>query len=304
MAWTGWMRFYNFIDSIYEGSIFRPPSEANSLILQATIGCSHNRCTFCGTYREKSFRIKSFDELKRDVEIVLPYYQNIDRIFLADGNALVIPTPELIKVLKFLYGKFSRLKRVGSYACPGDLLKKSVIELKQLRKAGLRIIYLGLESGSDKILKSVRKGALSKHMINGAKKVKEAGIKLSIIMILGLGGKTDSEEHARESARVINAMDPDYVGALTLMVVEGTEIAQLLKKGEFELLEPYEIFQELRILIENLDVTNTVFRANHASNYIPVGGTFPQDKSQILKKLDKILASNDVSFKPEWLRAL
>jgi radical SAM superfamily enzyme YgiQ (UPF0313 family) len=298
------MRFFNFIDTIYEGSIFRPPSEANSLILQATIGCSHNRCTFCGTYREKSFRIKSFDELKRDVEIVFPHYRDIDRIFLADGNALIIPNPELLKILRFLYDKFSSLKRVGSYACPGDLLKKSVAELEQLRKAGLGIIYIGLESGSDKILKSVRKGALSKHMIEGAKKVKEAGIELSVIMILGLGGKTDSEEHARESARVINAMDPEYVGALTLMVVDGTEIAQLVKKGKFELLEPYEIFQELRILIENLKVTNTIFRANHASNYIPVGGTLPQDKPRILKKLDKILASNDVSFKPEWLRAL
>lgn len=298
------MRFYNLIDSIYEGSIFRPPSEANSLILQVTIGCSHNKCTFCGTYREKTFRIKSFDEIKSDIKVVYPYYKDIDRIFLADGNALIISLPELLKILNYLYDKFPKLQRVGTYACPSDLLKKSEDELKKLQKAGLGIIYLGLESGSDKLLKKVRKGALAKHMIEGVKKVKAAGIIISVIMILGLGGKADSEEHAKESARVLNEMDPDYIGALTLMVVDGTEIAADVKAGKLELLEPRDVFQELKILLENLEVTNCVFRANHASNYIPVGGTFPDDKKTILKKLDRILATEDISFKAEWLRAL
>ena len=298
------MRFYDLIDSIYEGRIFRPPSEAYSLILQVTIGCSHNRCTFCGTYREKTFRIKSFDQIKKDIEVVLPYYKDIDKIFLADGNALIIPTDELIKILKLLYDTFPKLTRVGTYACPGDLLKKTDSELNQLKEAGLGIIYIGLESGSDKILKRVRKGALSKHLIEGAKKVKAAGIKLSVIMILGLGGKADSEEHAMESGRVLSAMDPDYIGALTLMVVPGTEIATEVKSGKMELLEPKDVFQELRILIKNINCTSCVFRANHASNYIPVGGTFPQDKEKILKKLNRILATDDVSFKPEYLRAL
>jgi radical SAM superfamily enzyme YgiQ (UPF0313 family) len=299
-----WMRYYNLINSIYEGSVFRPPSEANSLILQATIGCSHNRCTFCGTFREKEFRVKDFEKLKADVELVYPYYKDIDRIFLADGNALIIPTPELLKILKFLYGKFPKLERVGTYACPSDLLKKSKDELKILYKAGLGIIYLGLESGSDKLLKKVRKGALAKHMIEGVKKVKAAGITISVIMILGLGGKSDSEEHAKESARVLSEMDPDYIGALTLMVQEGTEVYDAVQAGELELLEPRDVFQELKILIENLEVTHCVFRANHASNYIPVGGTFPDDKKTILKKLDRILAAENISFKAEWLRAL
>ena len=298
------MRFYNYIDSIYEGSIFRPPSEAYSLILQATIGCSHNRCTFCGTFREKDFRIKSFDEIKSDVEVVYPYYKDIDRIFLADGNALIIPTPDLLKILNLLYDTFPKLTRVGAYASPSDLLRKSVDELKQLREAGLGIIYIGLESGSDKILKRVRKGALSKHMIQGVKKVKAAGIKISVIMILGLGGKKDSEEHAKESAKVLNAMDPDYIGALTLMVVEGTEIYDTVEAGDLKVLEPRDVFKELQVLIKDLELTNCIFRANHASNYIPVGGTFPQDKKRILKKLDNILATDEVSFKPEYLRAL
>ena len=298
------MRFYNYIDSIYEGSVFRPPSEAYSLILQATIGCKHNKCTFCGTYREKEFRIKSIEQLKNDVEIVYPYYKNIDKIFLADGNALTIPTPDLLTILKFLYGKFKNLERVGTYACPGDVLKKSVHELRQLKEAGLGIIYIGLESGSDKILKQVRKGALSKHMIEAAKKVKETGILLSVIMILGLGGKSDSMEHARESGRVLSAMDPNYIGALTLMVVKGTAVYDEVQAGVRELLEPRDVFAELRILIQNINVTHAIFRANHASNYIPIGGTLPEDKDNILEKLDKILASDEVSFKPEYLRAL
>ncbi|MCK5561097.1 MAG: radical SAM protein [Thermoplasmata archaeon] len=298
------MRFYNLIDSIYEGSIFRPPSEANSLILQITIGCSHNKCTFCGTYREKTFRIKSYEDIKADVEVVYPYYKDIDKIFLADGNALIIPTPELLKILKLLYDTFPRLQRVGTYACPSDLLKKPVDELKQLRKAGLGIIYLGLESGSDQILKRVRKGALSKHMLEGVKKVKAAGMKISVIMILGLGGKAHSKEHAEQTGKVLSAMDPDYIGALTLMVVTGTEVHAEVESGKLELLEPRDVFSELQVLIKNLNVTNCIFRANHASNYIPVGGTFPEDKESILKKLDRILAADEVSFKPEYLRAL
>ena len=161
-----------------------------------------------------------------------------------------------------------------------------------------------MESGSDKILKHIKKGALSKHMIQGAKKVKEARIKLSVIMILGLGGKAGSKEHAVESARVLSAMDPDYIGALTLMVVKGTEVYNEVNSGKLEILEPRDVFLELHTLIQNIDVTNATFRANHASNYIPVGGTLPDDKPKIIKKLDKILAADEISFKPEYLRAL
>jgi radical SAM superfamily enzyme YgiQ (UPF0313 family) len=292
------------IHNIYEGSVFRPPSEARSLILQATIGCSHNKCTFCITFQDKDFRIKEFEAIKRDVEAVLPYYKNAKRIFLADGNALVIPTNDLLKILNLLTNNFPNLERVGIYASPQDIRKKSVEELKLLREAGLGIIYIGLESGSDMILKKVKKGALSKQMIQAADLVKESKITLSVIFILGLGGTKHSKEHAQKTAEILSKMDPDYIGALTLMVVKGTPVYEEVKKGELEILNPREVFEELKILIENLNLTNCVFRANHASNYLPVGGTFPKDKEMILGRIEKILRQKDVSFKPEWLRAL
>jgi radical SAM superfamily enzyme YgiQ (UPF0313 family) len=289
---------------IYEGAVFRPPSEARSLILQATIGCSHNKCTFCVTYLDKEFRIKSFDEIKTDVETVLPYYKDAKRIFLADGNALIMPTEDIIKILSLLRDSFPKLERVGIYACPQDILRRSVSELKEIKNQGLGIIYIGLESGSDTILKKIKKGVKSKHMIQAAKRVKEAEITLSVIFILGLGGRQNTKEHAQETAKVLSEMDPDYIGALTLMVIKGTEIYIEMKEGKLKLLEPRGVFEELRILIENLNLSNCVFRANHASNYLPVGGTFPADKKDILQRIDRILEKEDVSFKPEWLRAL
>ncbi len=289
---------------IYEGSVFRPPSEARSLILQATIGCSHNKCTFCITYRDKEFRIKSFEDIKNDVETVLPYYGDTKRIFLADGNSLIIPTDDLQKILRLLRESFPKLERIGIYGCPQDILKQSVSELKTLRDSGLGIIYLGLESGSDMILKRVRKGVSSKRMIEAANRVKEADITLSVIFILGLGGKEHSKEHATETATVLSKMDPDYIGALTLMVIKGTEIYDEVKNGKLEPLEPREVFVEVRSLVEGLNLSNCVFRANHASNYLPIGGTLPDDKQEILDKIERILQMEDVSFKPEWLRAL
>jgi radical SAM superfamily enzyme YgiQ (UPF0313 family) len=295
---------FDRVYQIYEGSVFRPPSEARSLILQATIGCSHNKCTFCITYRDKEFRIKSYEEVKNDVEMVLPNYKDTKRIFLADGNALIIPTDGLKKILSLLKESFPNLERIGIYGCPQDILKKSVSELKTLKDAGLGIIYLGLESGSDMILRKVKKGVASKRMIEAANRVKEVGITLSVIFILGLGGKEHSKEHAVETAKVLSEMDPDYIGALTLMVIKGTEIYDEVNSGKLEILEPREVFEEVRILVENLELSNCVFRANHASNYLPIGGTLPDDKQEILDKIERILQKDDVSFKPEWLRAL
>lgn len=295
---------FHGVNRIYEGAVFRPPSEARSLILQATIGCSHNKCTFCVNYLDKKFRIKSFEEIESDVNAVLPYYKNAKRIFLADGNALIVPTESLAKILRMLREKFPKFERVGIYACPQDVLKKPVSELVELKKEGLGIIYIGLESGSDIILKKIKKGVRSKHMIQAAKRVKEAGLTLSVIFILGLGGRESTKEHALETAKVLSQMDPHYIGALTLMVIPGTEIYHEVKEGKLDLLKPREVFEELRIVIENLNLTNCIFRANHASNYLPVGGTFPKDKNDILLRIDRILKEEDVSFKPEWLRAL
>jgi radical SAM superfamily enzyme YgiQ (UPF0313 family) len=238
------------MEGIYEGTVYRPPSEATSLILQATIGCSHNRCTFCVSYLDKRFRVKSLDEVERDIGAVLPYYKNAGRIFLADGDALAMPAPQLLELLAMLKKNFPRLERTALYGSPGNIRKKTVGELRALKDAGLGIVYIGLESGSDSILKAVRKGALSKDMIASAKKVKEAGIALSVIWILGLGGKERSEEHARETARVLNAMDPEYAGALTLMVVEPAPICREVEEGRLTLLDPKESLQELRKVVE------------------------------------------------------
>jgi radical SAM superfamily enzyme YgiQ (UPF0313 family) len=296
------MHFPDPLESVYEGTVYRPPSEATSLILQATIGCSHKTCTFCVSYLDKRFRIKSLHEMETDIRAVLPYFRDTRRIFLADGDALVIPTPQLQELLEMLRKDFPNLERVGIYGSPGNIRRKTVDELKNLKNAGLGIIYIGLESGSDAILRAVKKGALSKDMIAAARKVKEAKIPLSVIWILGLGGKEKSEEHARETARVLNEMDPEYAGALTLMIVEPAPICREIEAGRLTPLTPKESLEELRRVVEGLEPTNCVFRVNHASNYASIGGTLPRDKDKILRQIDEALKRE--SFKPEWMRGL
>ncbi len=287
---------------IYEGSIFRPPSEAHSLILQATIGCSWNKCTFCIAFQEKEFRAKSIDELKRDVEKIYPYYKDIPRIFLADGNALCMPTDDLSKIIQYLYVTFRKLERVSVYGGPLDIMKKSPEELDQLKEAGLDIVYFGLESGSDEVLRRVRKGATAQMMIETGRKVRDAGLKLSTIFILGLGGTELTNEHARETARVVSAQDPEYAAALTLMVRPDSEIIKDVRKGTLTLLDPHQALEELRVMVEGINVTNCVFRANHASNYATIGGTLPGDKQELLRRIDVALASG--TYKPEYYRRL
>jgi radical SAM superfamily enzyme YgiQ (UPF0313 family) len=253
---------------------------------------------------EKKFRIKSLEEIEADINKVLPHYKDTRRIFLADGNALAIPTRRLFSILDLLTENFPKLERVGIYGSPSDILHKSTDELIQLKDSGLGIIYIGLESGNDDILEKVCKGANSQDMVEAAKIVNDSGILLSVIMILGLGGRKYSHGHAFDSAQVIGQMDPDYLGALTLMVVEGTEISRQVQSGEMLLLTPVEVLQELRILIENIDVTNCIFRANHASNYLTFGGTLPDDKDRLLKEIDDLINQDDLHVKDELFRAL
>ena len=289
-------------DDIYEGSIWRPPSEAYSLILQATVGCSWNKCSFCIAYKDKTFRIKTLDDIKRDVEKIHPHSKDTKRIFLADGNALCVPTDELEAMIEFLYSKFERLERISIYGGPLDIKDKSIDELKRLKEAGLALVYFGLESGSDDVLRMVKKGALSELMIETGKKVKASGLKLSAIYILGLGGIKLTDSHATETARVISAMDPDYAAALTLMVVPGTDIVSDIDSGRITLLNPDQTLQELRKMVEQLEVTNTVFRANHASNYAPIRGTLPGDKESVLSQIDDALKRG--VYKPDSMRGL
>ena len=287
----------------YEGMIFRPPSEADSLILQVTVGCSYNRCTFCGAYQEKRFRIKSFDEIKEDIDEISSY--KIRRVFLADGDALIIPQKELLEILSYLKSKLRGLERVGVYANTKDILRKDLEELKALRDLGLEILYLGLESGDPKVLKRIKKNATVDQLIRAGKKVKESGILLSVTVILGLGGVEGSEAHAVETGKVLSEMDPDYVGALSLMIVPGTPIEKEIETGKLVLPTPFGLIQELEWMIENCHFTHCFFASNHASNYLPLRIQMPEQKEAALKRIREVLQRKDPELlRSEYLRAL
>lgn len=288
----------------YEGIIYRPPSEANSLIIQLTIGCARNTCTFCSMYREKKFCVRPLEEVKEDLRMARAYYQNtlIKKIFLADGDALIVPTKVLLELFNYIYTIFPEVERISMYGAPRDILVKKPSELEKLKAAGLYMVYMGIESGSDAILQAIQKGVTREEMIEAGRKVKEAGILLSATLISGLGGKEKIEEHARESARVVSAIQPDYVGFLTLMVERGTPMAEDVAKGLFAMLTPWEVVSELEIFLTEVDSDGTIFRANHASNYVSLRGTLNTDKHRLLEQI-RIAKDNKV-YKPEVFRGL
>jgi len=289
----------------YEGMIFRPPSEAESLILQVTVGCSYNRCTFCGAYRGKSFRIKRFEEIKEDVDEASSYGPGIRRVFLADGDALIIPQNDLLRILDYLTLKLKGLERVGIYANAKDILRKSLEELKALKKRGLGILYLGLESGDPEVLKRIKKNVTVDQLIRAARRVKESGILLSVTVILGLGGVERSQIHAKETGRVLSEMDPDYAGALSLMIVPGTPIDEEIETGKLVLPTPFAMIQELETMIEHSHFTQCFFASNHASNYLPLRIRLPEEKEGALRRIREVLRRKDPAFlRPEYLRAL
>jgi len=287
----------------YEGTVYRPPSEAWSLIIQATIGCSHNKCTFCSMYKDKKFRIRKTEEILDDIREARMYYRSIKRVFLADGDALVIKTSELLKILNFIKEWIPECERVGIYASPKNIMLKSLEELKLLREAGLEIVYLGLESGSDEILRNINKGADSEEIVNAGLKIKEAGILLSVTLISGLGGAKLWKEHAIESAKAISKMKPDYLGLLTLMIEPGTQLYNDVENGRFQLLTPQQVALETRELLKNIDAEGCVFRSNHASNYLSLKGTLNKDREMLIKQLDEAIEGK-IDFKDEYLRGL
>lgn len=274
----------------YIGKMWRPPSEANSLILQVTVGCSHNKCKFCNMYKEKDFEIKNLKAIKNDIDEAFESYNNYRRVFLADGDSLIIPTEKLLKILQYLNNKFQYLHRITTYATPENINNKSIEELKKLRKNGLKMVYLGLESGSEKILKEMKKGANSAEILKASKKLKKANIKNSTTIILGLGGQKYSALHAKKTGELISKMEPEYLSALTLMVKENTPLYEEIKKDKFKLLNPREVLDELYDIIKNINVNQKcIFRSNHASNYYSIKGTLPDDKKKMLTKLKYIL---------------
>lgn len=289
----------------YYGTVVRPPSEADSYILQVTYGCSHNRCTFCGTYLDKSFRVRAVEDVLEDIALAQKRVPDTCRVFLADGNALVLSTRRLVTVLDAMQAAFPRLRRVGAYANARDLLGKTDAELAELRRRRLEIVYLGLESGSDEVLRRVRKEATAAEMVDAASKLKRAGMRASVIALLGLGGKDLSVAHAEETGRVVSAMDPEYLSMLTLMLVPGTELYRQWQSGTFQLPEPAELLHELRQVVANLDgVSRCVFRTNHASNYLPLAGTLSRDKATLLATIDEALSRGRSALRPEAWRAL
>ena len=288
----------------YHGSVIRPPSEANSYILQVTHGCSHNRCTFCGTYLDKPFSVRPVEEIMEDIELARGLMPDTRRVFLADGDALVLSTGKLVRILEKLAESFVHLERVGIYANARDLLRKSEQDLALLHSKGLGIVYVGLESGSDAVLRDVQKGATASEMLQAVRRAKASGLTVSVIGILGIAGPAGSEEHARETGRIVSEMDPGYLALLTLMLVPGTELYRQWQQGSFELLDSHAMLLELRQVIQHLEgLTQCVFRTNHASNYLPLRGTLPRDKERLLAAIDGALALGPSALRPEdWRR--
>ena len=291
-----------------EPPVFRPPSEANSLILQATLGCSHNQCSFCGSYRSKRFNVKPFKQFREEVrQLAQMKHIRPQRIFLADGDAFVLSTNQLLEILNLIYEEFPSLERVSIYASGTNVQRKTDEELQALHEAGLDLIYIGIESGDDEVLQHVNKGITNQEHIDACLRLKRAGFTLSLIVILGLGGKNRSKEHALHTATTINTIDPQFFAALTLMLVSGTELYAEVEEGTFLPLDPLETLQELRILIDELDqLTHCVFRTNHASNYLPLRGILSRDRPQMLELIDSVL--NDpkaaTQLRPEYVRGL
>ena len=287
----------------YDAPLYRPPSEAKSLIFQVTLGCSFNECSFCDMYRSKEYSERSWEEVKGEIDLMAKTLPNTTRIFLADGDALNLSTDYMVQIVEYIYQKFPNLERVSCYAMPMNLLKKTPEELNMMNKAGLDRLYLGIETGNDIILKKVTKGATQKTMIKACNKAKDAGYSLSCMVILGLGGSKYTKENAVDTAKVINAVQPDYVGALTLYLENGIKNEFLTKfEGEFERLTDSQAIDELEQLISEIDVSDEiVFRANHGSNAYNVGGTFPQDKQEMLEKITWMKKHPEV-VRPEGLR--
>jgi len=294
----------------YIGHIFRPPSEAESLLLQVTVGCSHNDCTYCGMYRlpEQRFRLKPLDVITRDVEEAAAFSRDITpirRVFLCDGDALVLPTNRLLEILALIRTQLPHVRRVGIYGDARTIARKDDLELAALREAGLGIVYHGAESGDDEVLRRIRKGSNAEDAVAAAGKLRRAGIRHSVMVMLGIGGNERSAEHAAATARLLTAMDPPFVGALTTTLVPGTPLADEADAGRFTLPDPWGLLAELRVLVSDSSFTRCRFHSNHASNYVPLSLNLPTDRDGAVRTLDGLLGERDrARLRPEHRRGL
>lgn len=285
----------------YQGMIYRPPSEADSLIIQATIGCPHNKCNFCGMYRDSKFKIRSVKEIKEDLDMAKDYYgEAVQTIFFADGNTILMKTKDLLEIFKYTQKLFPDLKRITVYGSARFIVLKTLEELKQLREAGLKRLHSGMESGDNEVLKLINKGTTAEEIIKAGRLIKEAGIELSEYIMVGVGGKKLWQQHALNSAQVLNKINPDFIRLRTYIPFPETPMYNMYKKGEFQLLSPHAALKETRLFIENLAGINSQLLSDHISNYWSVNGKMPRDKELMLKEIDFALTIGEDKFrKPE-----
>ncbi len=274
------------------GPIFRPPSEANSFILRTTVGCSHNKCTYCNMYRSVKFHVKKPEDVSMQIQAAVATGFPIRRVFLSDGDALILSTERLLAILEELYSSLPKLQRVSAYAGPKAILSKTSEEMERLRAAGLKLLYYGMETGDNNLLQAVKKGATAQEVIEAGCRVRKAGMKLSMMVIIGLAGASGTDEHAYYTARAINQIQPDMLSALTLMMYRGSELREQYERGEFIPLTPVGIMKELQAILQGIELPEDcrcIFRSNHVSNYLPLAGTLPADKDKLLKQVGKAM---------------
>ena len=280
----------------YSGAVYRPPSEAHSLIVQCTLGCSHNKCAFCIMYKTKQFSINPLEQVLGDLAEARAYYPRIERIFLADGDALILPMDYLLSVLDYIRGHFPECERVSAYASTKALMKKTDAELQTLRAHGLAMVYVGLETGLEPLLKQYDKGVTAEEIIEHSLRAKAAGMVVSVTAINGMGGRERSEEHALATAAALSRIKADYVAMLTLRVYSGTPLHDWIERGELTMLGAQELALENRLILQRIDSDGSVFRSNHASNYLPLKGTLNRDRDALIAQIDKALAG-EVRFR-------
>jgi radical SAM superfamily enzyme YgiQ (UPF0313 family) len=287
----------------YQGMVIRPPSEAFSIILQVTLGCSHNKCTFCGTYLDKPFAVKPWQQIQTDLDFAAQYCQRQHTLFLADGDVLALPHEKIIRLLTNIKTQLPWVRRVSSYASSRNIAAKTDNELVQYQELGLLRLYLGLESGHDQTLKAINKGSDSTRMIAAAERIQKADIALSVSCILGVAGVELSQDHALATAEVLNKMHPQQIGVLTLMLLDETPLARSYQKGEFQLPDKEGLLLELRTLVQHLDLPRCQFHVNHPSNYLALSGRLPKDREKMVELIDQALAG-EIPLKIEKSRTL
>lgn len=284
----------------YYGNVFRPPSEARSLIIQVTLGCAHNDCTFCYMYKDAPFVIRKVEDIKKDLREVSSYSPFIERIFLADGDALVVKTQELLEILEAIKTYYPHVERVSAYATAQDINRKSIEELQSLYDNGLKMLYIGFETGDEEILKDIKKGVTYEEYVSAMEKCRQVGFLTSITIIAGLGGKEKWRQNALGTAKLISATKPDYVSYLTMRIYRNTPLYEDYKTGKFQMPEPGDILREMKLFLEHVDSQGTVFRSNHASNYLLLAGTLNEDREDMIAAIDRTIQKQ--SYRPDVLR--